>query len=180
MTTNSVLIAVAMLLAFCAAIIDLRKRIIPNELTYSALIGGPVLQLALMSWRTQLGLSILLLHAAAGLVLCGLVPWLLFRWQVLGGGDFKLLTALGGVLGPSLGLQLQFYAFLCGSVFAVALFAYRGEVRSSARRCWSLLRRVPWRWTRVDQAVSGPLTDFAFGPPIFVASVLLALAEWVA
>lgn len=82
----------ALAIAVCAAWFDWRARRIPNWLTLTALaiaiaIGG--------------------LDAIAGAILCASIPLVLWSRGVLGGGDVKLLAALGatqafaGVMGAA-------------------------------------------------------------------------------
>jgi prepilin peptidase CpaA len=75
-----------------AAVIDARVRRIPNWLTFGLLLGG--LGRAAASGGTA-GLERALLGAGAG----GALPLVLYAISALGGGDVKLLAAIGAWVG---------------------------------------------------------------------------------
>lgn len=83
-----------MFVACVAALLDWRSRRIPNWLTVPALAAGLVTNLTLYGPAG-------LLHASegAGAVMIVLLPVVLLRG--LGGGDWKLMGALGAWLGPT-------------------------------------------------------------------------------
>ena len=86
-----------LILAACvliAAATDLRSRDIPNWLTLSAMGCGLALHPAFAGWA---GLKM----AAGGLGLAALIflPLFVLRW--LGGGDVKLMGAVGALAGPA-------------------------------------------------------------------------------
>ena len=45
--------------------------------------------------------------------------WLLFRYRMLGAGDIKLFSIVGGVYGPSIIINTMILAFLAGGVLSV-------------------------------------------------------------
>jgi prepilin peptidase CpaA len=98
---------------------DLRKREIPDAI--------PVALLALAVASTALGRST---HGWLPLLLgCGLalaIGMLLFWRGGFGGGDVKLLAALGAVVGPAPLVSLLFYVAIAGGLFAVVALA-RGK-----------------------------------------------------
>src|SRR4051812_12097721 len=97
---------IALLATLIAAVTDARSARIPNWLTYPLLVLGPILSLfGRAGWLPSLVLSLL------GIFACALVPTLLFARNAMGGGDVKLLAALGGLLGPYAGIEVQFYSF---------------------------------------------------------------------
>lgn len=111
-----------------AAFTDLRSRSIPNQLTYPALLLG----LALGLWP---GSGVGAISALAG-CLAGALPALaLFCSGRLGGGDLKLLAAVGACLGLSATLEMLYLAVLAGSLLAIGMGATR-----IARRTLSQLR----------------------------------------
>src|SRR5688572_13604449 len=114
----------AVLVAAVAAAFDWRTGNIPNWLTLGPLCAAPV---AHAGYHLAIGRSAEALHAAGfsvlGAAVCGVVPWLFFRQGAIGGGDVKLLAALGAICRPMLGLELQFYAYIAAAVFAPARLA---------------------------------------------------------
>lgn len=100
------LIAVAAFV-LTAAVTDLSARRIPNWLTVSALIAAICFHTFTAGWA-GLGLSLGGFAVGFGILL---VLWLIGGG---GGGDVKLMGALGGWLGA----KSILYVFLCSSVFA--------------------------------------------------------------
>jgi len=102
-----------------ATICDLRTREIPDWLSIALLVWGLVAKLA--GW---IELPWMALAMGFGL---GLIATLPFFWLGgLGGGDVKLITALGWVIGP-VGLLITLLAMaLTGGVLAV-IAALRGQ-----------------------------------------------------
>lgn len=118
MLTTLVLFA----LVAAAAVSDLRTRRIPNLLT----VGGVAVALAL---RSPLGGAAVLDGAAgAGVVLLAGVP--LFAAGALGGGDVKLLVAVGAFAGWSGLLPTVLAIGIMGGVLALAEAARRGVLRA--------------------------------------------------
>jgi prepilin peptidase CpaA len=75
-----------------AAITDLRDRRIPNVLTLSLLAAGLCRGAMLGSWA---GLG----HASLGMLAGAAIPLFLFAISALGGGDVKLMAAIGAWVG---------------------------------------------------------------------------------
>jgi prepilin peptidase CpaA len=84
-----------------AAAIDARTRRIPNWLTFGLMIGG-------LARTAMFGSAGGMTAALLGFVVGAAIPLVLFAISALGGGDVKLLAAVGIWLGP-------------GPVFAVFL-----------------------------------------------------------
>jgi prepilin peptidase CpaA len=117
-------LAVAVAVLACAS--DLRTRRIPNALTFGAAIAA------------------ISIHAAiSGVdgILIGVVGWLVgialffpfFALGGLGGGDVKLLGAIGACLGPASTIFVGFYAAIAGGVLAV-IVALRSRYLGQALR----------------------------------------------
>ena len=107
MTPLLLLFGAVVVFTAIAAYTDLRTGLIPNRL----LLAGFILALPLHTAAHFLVLrasgepaSEVLLRAlgyyGAGVGVCGLVPYLLFRYGAMGGGDVKLLAMVGGFVGP--------------------------------------------------------------------------------
>lgn len=114
------------LLVACAGT-DLRKRIIPNELVI--LIAAIGLALSLTSHPERVWIDLL----AASALLCGL--WFLVGYDLLGGGDAKLIAAVTLLVPPDrIGLLLLAIALAGGLLSGAYLTAYRMANRSPLPR----------------------------------------------
>lgn len=113
-------------------ITDLTNRRIPNILTLSGAAGAFVFFVATAGWH---GLA-----WSAGGWAVGLVMFLpLFLLGGLGGGDIKLVAALGAWVGPSNAAWLALYAAVAGGPLAVAVALSRGYLKRAFGNLWGLL-----------------------------------------
>jgi prepilin peptidase CpaA len=115
LATDALLAIVAML----AAVTDWRARKIPNWLTVSGFAAGCAVNAYIGGWAS-------LVHALAGAALALAVHLPLFLLRASGGGDVKLMTALGAVLGPRDWLVLFVISAVLGGVVATAVILWRG------------------------------------------------------
>src|SRR5262245_61584473 len=99
-------LAFAVAVAAIAAWFDWRTGHIPNWLTLGPLGGAIVAHFVLAAAS---GRSSFALEAAGfsvlGALTCALVPVLLFRVGAMGGGDVKLLAAIGAMCRPLVGVE---------------------------------------------------------------------------
>jgi prepilin peptidase CpaA len=144
-----------------AAVIDCRQRRIPNWLTFGLLLGG--LGRALAFGGGGFG------HAVLGMLAGAAIPLVLYAISALGGGDVKLMAAIGAWVGPGpavlvfmaeavLGLgivlvqavaQRKTGALLRNSALIAVNFAGAGELGlrnavETGRSCRSLNRPLPF------------------------------------
>jgi prepilin peptidase CpaA len=165
------------LLTAVAALQDLRTGLIPNRVVLVGVIGGLAI-----SWTSAAlsGGGSAVLSAAGlsvlGLVLVGAVPLLLYRAGGIGGGDVKLLAAVGAVLGPFVGLEAELYAFSVTLLYAPARLIWEGQLLASMRTIGRLvaLPFVPRRM-RKPEVEPSELTSFRFGPAIFLGTLVVTL-----
>jgi prepilin peptidase CpaA len=112
------------LTAVCA-VFDWRLGRIPNVLT----LGVIPIAAAMHFWTAAEGRA---WEAAGfsllGAVLCAFGPAIMWRAGWMGGGDIKLLAAMGAVSGPSLGVEAAFFAFFCAMAFLVIRLSWRGTL----------------------------------------------------
>ncbi|MDX1624433.1 MAG: prepilin peptidase [Gemmatimonadota bacterium] len=147
---------------------DVRERRVPDAFT----VGGVAVALglrALGGWGPLLDGV-----AAAGVGLLIALPLVLAGG--LGGGDAKLLAAVGAFLGlAALPVALTVTA-LAGGVMAVGLATARGRLRETLVHCGRLLRRtVPFGHAPPARTLATP---GALAIPYGVAIGLGALAGW--
>jgi prepilin peptidase CpaA len=159
------LIPIAMLfVAASAAATDARTGLIPNWLTLPPLLAAPLLYLFFQGAGG-------LLFSLAGALACGIIPYLMFRTGSMGGGDVKLLAALGALGGPQLGLEIEFLGMTIAAVYALALLAYRGGLaKTLIASLWLAINVfLPERMRR-----ERPKTDMMplrLGVPLFLGTV---------
>lgn len=127
---------VALSIAMAACIFDLRTRRIPNWLTLGAAAAGIVFHLATG------GISGLERSAAGWAVGAALliVPYALGG---MGGGDVKLVGALGAWIGPGDAFWLAMYTGISGAIAAIVVSAWQGYLRQAMKNVWLLLTH--WR-----------------------------------
>lgn len=173
MTKLATPIAAALaVLVLVAAFTDIRSRLIPNPLVVAATIAGVSLNLWLHGWH-GLGQSALGLLVGFGLLL---LPFLL---RGTGGGDVKLLAAIGSLAGPMNTLVIFILMAVSGGVMAVALLLWKGGLLQALRNVGTILNelahaRAPHQ-TRPDltleseQSVKLPYAiPIAFGTLLFL------------
>ena len=122
----------AIALALVACLTDLKSRRIPNALTFGAAIAAFALH----------GL----VPGAGGFVFSA-TGWLVgialffpfFALRGLGGGDVKLLGAIGACLGGSAVLLVGVYAAAAGGVLAVFVAWRAGYLRTALRNLYYFL-----------------------------------------
>lgn len=155
--------------AAIGALCDLRNGQIPNWLTLPPIVSAPC------AYGVVLGIE----HAILSLVatcLSAVVPYLLFRRGGMGGGDVKLLAALGGIMGFDLlvGLEIQLAAFAIAMIFACGVLVWRGRLlRVLASSAANVLR--PFRLAARDGEPPETLTDpVKLGAPILLATGFFA------
>lgn len=158
-------LALACGVTLAAAWLDAKTGRIPNLLTL------PVLPLGLLLGALDGGLWGLG-SAVFGALSCLAVPYALFRasgGRAIGGGDVKLFAALGALLGPLSGLEVQLASLLCLAACALVVLGWRGELfsclKQSVRLATSwLLPRAQRRPVPLEQMLTmrlGPAVCFA-------------------
>lgn len=149
-----------------SALVDLRTHRIPNSLT----LGLTGLGIGLAAS----GASGLSLGASFGGLLVGLLlmlPGHLFGGT--GGGDVKLLAALGSILGPHKVFSAFLYSAIAGGVLAIAYAVARGRLHTTLRTTAALVTQPST--TRVEVERPAANNRFPYGPAIAVGCVLAAL-----
>lgn len=174
--------AVASVFAACAAYTDLRSGEIPNRLIGIALVVAFPLQGALhclLAPNTSLGpaLTAALVSCLTGLLLCGLGPLVLFHAGAVGGGDVKLLAALGAVVGPAIGIEIEIHAFLLMTLYAVFRLARRRQLGGLVKSSVSLLVNSLRPKEKRSNLPASALTSLCFAPAVLAATLLIAALE---
>jgi prepilin peptidase CpaA len=122
----------AIAVAVLGCVTDLRTRRVPNVLTFGAAAGAFGYFLAGEGWA-GLGQS----AAGWGVGLLMFLP--LFALRGIGGGDVKLLAALGAWIGPGPAVWLALFTALAGGPLALVVAASKGYVGQAFANVWGLL-----------------------------------------
>ena len=141
----------ALLCALAGAGFDVATRRIPNILTVPAMLFGLVMHGSLGGWR-QLATA-----AVAGLA-CGLIFLLFHIAGGMGGGDVKLITAVGCCSGLAHIAPLLLWTSLAGGVLAICLALSRRRLKQTLVNVYALA---------VHHATAGlePHNEFNIGNP---------------
>ena len=176
---ESYLFLAAVLVAALAAVFDWRTGEIPNWLTLGTLALGPVAHgvfgLLGAGWAAAgegLGLSIL------GAAVCGIVPLILYRGNAIGGGDVKLLVALGAVLRPLVGMEAQLYSYIVAAAIAPIRMAWQGKLLRTLGNSLLLVRNLFVPKEKRREVPREMLTELRFGPPVFIATAVVIIIRW--
>jgi prepilin peptidase CpaA len=110
------------LIAIPCGIYDYRIRRVPNWLTVPGILLGIGLN---VFWAKTAGLWISLQGLGLALAIYGS----LYLLRALGGGDVKLMAAVGAIAGPAHWLRIFLMTALCGGVVALILILVRGRFR---------------------------------------------------
>jgi Flp pilus assembly protein protease CpaA len=179
--TNLVLLTVLIVTAI-AGYIDLRTGKIPNQVVLVGFIAGALMHLfvhqrqahpeSLADWGDPL------LSIAVGVLACALVPVVLFYTGAMGGGDAKLLAVVGATLGPLVGLQVEFYAFIAIALYAPIQMAYQGRILRLLVNIAALASN-PFRPKGKRRPIPQELmTKLRFGPAVFAAAAVVSFLRW--
>ena len=118
---DPVIFATVALSLAVASVIDLRSQRIPNALTIPTALAALAYHLLIHGpgglWASLSGLGL-----GFGLMLA---PYL---FRVMGGGDVKLMAAVGAWVGPQVVLVAFLLTSLAGGLYALALLARRSDV----------------------------------------------------
>jgi prepilin peptidase CpaA len=167
---------------------DLRRRKIYNWTTYPGILFALVCGATgdLLVWleaveeaRLRAWGWISLGESLVGLLLCGLPLVFCFVMFRLGGGDVKLLTMVGAMVGPQQGLEVMLWTFVLGGCAALIVLLWRvGPLRLLT---WTL-RQVVWslrlgRWSPLSPEERAELQAPFFLAPWAWAAVAIVRFE---
>lgn len=142
-----------MLLMAAVVVEDLKQRTIDNRTVLLVFAVSAIYRIGTGSWKLWI----------AGTVVAVIVCMLLYLQGGIGGGDVKLLMALGGYFGPTEWLMVVALACIYGVIGGFAWMALRNEL-------------VPWMkniWCRLKgKKLERIQPEIPFGPAIAIAVVL--------
>ena len=123
----------AAVLASVGGVSDLRTARIPNWLTYSGLASALLLRAALLGWA---GLK----SGVEATLIAGALFFFLFVIGAMGGGDLKLMAAVGAWAGSEHVIPVLVATGLAGGLLAVVYMICGGAVRRSLWNVPELIR----------------------------------------
>ena len=155
-------------IACIACVTDIRSRRIPNLLTLGAAVAA--IGFHVVSAGTS-GLFLALSGWAVGLLL--FLPF--FALGGMGGGDVKLLAALGAWVGPRDVVWLAIYTSLAGGVLGLVVALSRNYLGTALRNIWTML--VSWWLVGPRPVPSMTLADskaprLAYAVPMMIGTVV--------
>jgi prepilin peptidase CpaA len=162
--------------ALTAGITDLRYRKIPNWLTYPAI---PIA--ILLHWIGAGSHAALLSLAGAAIGLGVLLPFVLLGG--LGGGDWKLMGALGAFFEPRRLVPVLILTLMINGIMALALVLWKKRVGQTARNVGRITSAMfKLRAPGADLSIDNPETEkVPFGIAAAIATLLyVAARRWVA
>ena len=116
------------------SVIDMRYKIIPDEISLSGIVIGllasavfPSIHHTSSHWRGFLAALIGMLAGGGFLYLAGTIAEWILKKEAMGGGDVKLLAAVGAVLGWQGVVWTIFVSSLLGSIIGIYLRLKKGE-----------------------------------------------------
>jgi prepilin peptidase CpaA len=114
---------------------DIRSRTIPNWLTVGGILAGLALHSYANGWA---GLK----FSAAGLGVAALIFLPLFALRFLGGGDVKIMGAIGALAGYENLLVIFIFDAILGGVVAVVMMIVRGRVKKTMSNLWQMIKAL--------------------------------------
>lgn len=149
---------------------DLMWQRIPRELTTAGFLLG------LMYHAFFGGFITALLAAITGFA----VGVVFFRMGAIGGGDVKLLAALGALLGLGQWSRALFVAVLVAAVTAIFVAAWQGALKRTLRNTLTLLTTLPTRGLAPHDAIhlhSGMAVRAPFGVAAAAGTIFALLVR---
>lgn len=153
-------------LALCVAT-DVRRRKVPNAVTFPGIALGVLLGALTAGWAGAL-------DSLYGLLLALAIPLPLFARGALGAGDVKLLGMVGAFVGRELALRVILYAALTGGLIAVLVLLSRRKLIGTLA---NLARNLQLRClgASVDLDYGAERQTLPYSIPIALGSVISLL-----
>ena len=166
MLSNIVAVSTLVIGVGAGAIIDMRTRRVPNELTGGLAAAGLVLA-ALGLTGVTLWSSVLGLFLALALMLPGHIL------GATGAGDVKLFAATGAVVGVGLVLPAFLYTALAGGVIGVIVAVRRRQLTQTIGRTATLVASGGANAGEIESPRAN--NRFAYAPAIAIGVIIAAL-----
>ena len=152
-----------------AAVFDLRRGVVYNWLTYPAIVVG--LALAAVQGAAAGDLGGVFFDRVLGFGLGFGVLFAAYLMGGMGGGDVKLMAAVGAFLGLQDTLDAIMYSFLVAVVVGLVVMVWKGETRTVARRLLTAFKILPLPTARMSEAVPANTRLVPFGFAVCVGTL---------
>lgn len=157
-------------LCVLSAVTDLIWGRIFNWITFPAFLLGLIFATVQAgAW----GLGEAVLAGAAGFLLYGWMFWI----GMMGGGDVKLLMALGAWGGLRFVGEVALLGVLLGGAMALLILISRGRIRGFVQRMYRFLQSVFIKELQVEKPEIDQKLQMPFGVPIAAAAIWLVLGN---
>jgi len=171
--TDKSLWLLVVFVAVWAGVMDWRYRRIPNWLTLPSTAVGLLVNAALGGWA---GVKASLLGLGFGLLV--LLPFVVLK--AIGGGDWKLVGALGAFLGPNRVISVLIGSLIVAGAMAAVLVVVKGRVRQTLHNMAHLVRalmmlRMPPHEVSLDNPDAAKVP---FGVAVAVTVILFGAGHW--
>jgi prepilin peptidase CpaA len=133
MDTTTKIWVVALVVGLVAGWIDWRTRRIPNWLTVTGVLSGIAIHSYVSGW---VGAMVAILGVIAALII--LLPCVLLR--AMGAGDWKLMAALGSLLGPLMVLFVLVAAIFLAGIMALFMVVRAKRVKETFCNIYVLIQ----------------------------------------
>ncbi|HYD50327.1 MAG TPA: A24 family peptidase [Terriglobales bacterium] len=127
--------ALTLIFVVACCVTDIRTRHIPNALSGSFLLVGLVLNAALFGFSG-------LLQSFVGAALCLALLIVPFAFGGIGGGDVKMMAAVGALIGPRLAVAALAFGFVIGGLIMVLHLIRIGRLREKLSSTWTMVQRT--------------------------------------
>ena len=169
--------AVLAAVVLAAAWTDVRSRSIPNWLTAGGIAAGLAVNIATAGTA---GVK----SALAGFGVAVGVYALFYILRAVGGGDLKLMAAIGAISGPVHWFSIFLGSALLGGVMAVCVVVWSGRVGRTLRNVGLIVAdalrfRAPWRRSEEVDVRSGKGAALPHALAIAGATLCYLVATWV-
>lgn len=160
--------AIVLCLVAVAVCMDLKKEKVSNEWILCGWAVGSFWQI----WSGGIrGLAVFFLGALLPLT----ILFLLYYLRMLGAADLKLLSAVGGIIGPKKILVCMLYSFFLGAILAFLLLVARRSLAERLRYFFHYL----WNFIRTKEFAPYGLTGNRPENMHFTVPVFLGVLFWI-
>lgn len=176
----TVFLVAAVLVTAVGAWTDWRTGHIPNAVTFGALGVAPVAHVVavLVQHGAKVDAFLAGAYSILGAFLCALLPSLFYRLNAIGGGDLKIFVALGALLLPLLGGEVQIWSFFAAGLIAPFLLAYQGKLFKTVKNAAFIVANPFIGKASRRELSAEDMSWFRMGPAILLATVYVTVEHW--